>query len=109
MYSPSEEERVGALRELRILDTPPEDRFDRIVRLAQRLFDVPAAQINLIDRDRQWTKATVGRKPGKGPRIGGGHAHVPTASRVPSAISGPRRRCGVVGARNNGGSGKAAD
>ena len=68
MYSPSDEERVRALRELRILDTPAEDRFDRVVRLAQRLFDVPAAQINLIDRDRQWTKATVGRKPGNGDR-----------------------------------------
>ncbi|MET0916525.1 MAG: SpoIIE family protein phosphatase, partial [Jiangellaceae bacterium] len=68
MYSPSEEGRVQALRDLRILDTPPEDRFDRIVRVAQRLFDAPAAQINLIDRDRQWTKATVGREPGNGPR-----------------------------------------
>lgn len=51
---------MHALRGLRVLDTPREDRFDRVVRLAQRLFDVPAAAINLIDSDRQWSKAVVG-------------------------------------------------
>jgi hypothetical protein len=48
------------LRGLAVLDTPSEERFDRVVRLAQRLFDVPMVAVNLIDEDRQWTKAGVG-------------------------------------------------
>jgi serine phosphatase RsbU (regulator of sigma subunit) len=64
LHTLTEDARVRALHDLDILDTPTEERFDRVVRLAQRLFDVPAAAINLIDRDRQWAKATVGREPG---------------------------------------------
>ena len=44
----------------KILDTPPEERFDRIVRLARRVFDVPIAYIALVDDDRQWFKARCG-------------------------------------------------
>lgn len=47
-----------ALYERGILDTPPEERFDRVTRLARRLFDVDEALVNLIDRERQWTKST---------------------------------------------------
>ena len=53
-------ERLRALRELLILDTPPEERFDRIVEFAASEFDVPIALISLVDRDRQWFKARVG-------------------------------------------------
>lgn len=35
--------RLAALRSLDILDTPPEERFDRLTRLARRLFGVPFA------------------------------------------------------------------
>jgi hypothetical protein len=63
-----ERERLAALQELDILDTPPEERFDRIVRLAKRLFDVPIALISLIDEDRQWNKASVGGVPDQVPR-----------------------------------------
>ena len=56
----NEHERLQALRELLILDTPPEERFDRIVRFAADEFDVPIALISLIDSDRQWFKARVG-------------------------------------------------
>lgn len=52
--------RLQALRELLILDTPPEERFDRLVAFAASEFDVPIALISLIDRDRQWFKARVG-------------------------------------------------
>jgi hypothetical protein len=59
--SPVDElERLEALNELGILDTPPEERFDRVTRLCQRLFGVPMAFINLIDRDRQWAKSAQG-------------------------------------------------
>ena len=58
---PSDEaERLAALRALLILDTPPEERFDRIVQFAASEFDVPMALISLVDDDRQWFKARVG-------------------------------------------------
>ncbi len=52
--------RVDALRALGILDTSPEERFDRLTRLARRLFDVPIALVSLVDADRQWFKSCVG-------------------------------------------------
>lgn len=55
-----EEQRLEALRRLRILDTGREERFDRLVRLASALFNVPIALISLIDRDRQWIKSSCG-------------------------------------------------
>lgn len=53
-------DRVDALRALEILDTPREERYDRVVRLARNLFNVPMAAINFIDAERQWTKAEAG-------------------------------------------------
>lgn len=55
-----DKERLAALRELLILDTPPEERFDRIVKFASQEFNVPIALISLIDENRQWFKARVG-------------------------------------------------
>jgi anti-sigma regulatory factor (Ser/Thr protein kinase) len=52
--------RQRALEELGILDTPPEERFDRVTRLAKSLFGVQSAAINLIDGDRQWAKSVAG-------------------------------------------------
>ncbi|WP_321815240.1 MULTISPECIES: sensor domain-containing diguanylate cyclase [unclassified Paraburkholderia] len=56
----NEAERLDVLRSLKILDTPPEDRFDRITRLARRLFNVPIAAITLVDSGRQWFKSHPG-------------------------------------------------
>ncbi|TAL61620.1 MAG: sensor domain-containing diguanylate cyclase [Legionella sp.] len=56
----NEEERLEALRYLNILDTDSEERFDRITRIACKLFNVPIAQVSLIDSDRQWIKSTQG-------------------------------------------------
>ena len=55
-----EAERLAELRALRILDTPPEERFDGIVRLTRHLFHAPVVYIALIDADRQWFKAQIG-------------------------------------------------
>lgn len=55
-----EDARLRALHDLHVLDTPPEERFDQVVRLAQRVFDVPKVAVNLIDAHRQFTKAAVG-------------------------------------------------
>ena len=55
-----ENTRVETLHSYDILDTLPEERFDRLTRLAKRLFDVPIALVSLIDNDRQWFKSAVG-------------------------------------------------
>ena len=60
MNQVSEESRLQALAGLHLLDTPREERFDRLVRLTQRLFDVPTAVVSLVDEDRWWVKAEVG-------------------------------------------------
>jgi hypothetical protein len=56
----NEEQRLTTLQAMGILDTPPDARFDRITRLASRLFAVPIALITLVDRDRDWFKSVVG-------------------------------------------------
>src|SRR5450830_1500764 len=56
----NEQARVDDLHKLHILDTPPEERFDRLTRLARRLFSVPTAVVSLVDTKRQWFKARVG-------------------------------------------------
>jgi diguanylate cyclase (GGDEF)-like protein len=55
-----DEARVAALRRLGLLDSPPEERFDRITRTAQRLFGVDTALVTLVDADRQWFKSRQG-------------------------------------------------
>ncbi len=57
---PDEERRLAALHALGLLDTPAEERFDRLTRLAAALFEVPVALVTLVDRDRQWFKSRHG-------------------------------------------------
>lgn len=52
--------RLQALRDLNILDTPAEERFDRLTRIAQHILQVPIALVSLIDADRQWFKSRQG-------------------------------------------------
>lgn len=52
--------RLQTLNSLKILDTPQEERFDRITKLAQRLFDVPVALFSLVDENRIWFKSRQG-------------------------------------------------
>lgn len=56
----NEEARLNALRDLHLLDTPPSESFDRITRLASRLFNSPVSAVSLTDSDRQWFKSRVG-------------------------------------------------
>ena len=56
----NELKRLEALRSLNILDTLAEERFDRLTRLARRIFDVPIALVSLVDEDRQWFKSCIG-------------------------------------------------
>jgi diguanylate cyclase (GGDEF)-like protein len=63
MVSPlpsDEERRLGSLHGLFVLDSPAEDRFDRLTRLARKVFAVPVAMLTLIDQRRQWFKSAQG-------------------------------------------------
>ncbi|MDH3767546.1 MAG: GAF domain-containing protein, partial [Gammaproteobacteria bacterium] len=64
----NEDTRLAALKELAILDTEPEERFDRITREAADEFDVPVALVSLIDHDRQWFKSCIGTDIKEAPR-----------------------------------------
>lgn len=55
--------RLRALRDLGLLDTDPSESFDRITRMACKLFDAPIAAVSLTDHDRQWFKSRVGCGP----------------------------------------------
>ena len=55
-----EAERLLALHSAHILDTPHEEAFDRITRLAAQLLRVPIALVSLVDADRQWFKSKLG-------------------------------------------------
>jgi hypothetical protein len=55
-----EERRIAAIRALGLWKTPPEERFDRITRVAAALFDVPIALIALMERGREWFKSCCG-------------------------------------------------
>src|SRR5215470_6647582 len=65
---PNEQERLATLRELAILDTPPEQIYDDVVQLAATICDTPIAVINYIDQGRQWGKALVGLEDSEAPR-----------------------------------------
>jgi len=55
-----EDERLRALYRYDVLDTPPEESFDRITRLAKLALQAPMAMISLVDRNRQWFKSRQG-------------------------------------------------
>jgi len=56
----NEVDRLAALYRYRILDTPPELAFDRLTKLAARLFDMPIALVSLVDKSRAWFKSCHG-------------------------------------------------
>lgn len=64
----NEDERLAALRQLHLLDTSPEERFDRLVRMAAHVFDVPMAYVSLVDANRQWFKSKCGLTASETPR-----------------------------------------
>lgn len=64
----NESARLLALTQCSILDTPPEERFDRITRLAQTLFGTEMALVSLVDADRQWFKSRQGLDASETPR-----------------------------------------
>lgn len=64
-YSPSsaslaDPERQAALRRTALLDTPAEEAFDRLTRLAATVLQLPVALVSLVDKDRQFFKSCIG-------------------------------------------------
>jgi len=56
----NEQERLALLYQMLLLDTPPEERLDKIVEFAASEFNVPICLISLVDSNRQWFKARIG-------------------------------------------------
>ncbi|MGI9262674.1 MAG: sensor domain-containing diguanylate cyclase [Woeseiaceae bacterium] len=64
----NERKRLKTLRDLKLLDTPPEERFDRVTRLAKQVFSTEIALVSLVDADRQWFKSRQGLDAEETPR-----------------------------------------
>jgi len=74
--APGEARRLLELRQLGILDSEPEESFDRITRLAACALRMPAASISLVDKDRVWFKSRIGTDVSELPRESSFAAHV---------------------------------
>lgn len=84
-----EEIRLESLRALNLLDNIPEERYDRLTRLAKRLFGVPIVLISVVDAGRQWFKSSIGLDTKEAPRESSfcGHAILGDAIfEVPDAL-----------------------
>ena len=89
----NESERLTALRALNLLDSEPEERFDRLTRMAKRMFEVPIALFTLVDENRQWFKSCFGLEQKETPRDVSfcGHAiHKHETFVVENALKDPR-------------------
>jgi GAF domain-containing protein len=63
MFDPKlmdDEGRLYALRRMEVLETGPEEPFEKIVNLVRTVLAVPISTVSLVDRDRQWFKAHRG-------------------------------------------------
>ncbi|MDE1920248.1 MAG: GAF domain-containing protein [Candidatus Omnitrophica bacterium] len=89
----NEQERLESLRSLSILDTPMEERFDRITKIAQKLFNVPVSTLSLVDSNREWFKSCQGLDASEGPRAISFCGHAMLADDlfvIPDALTDPR-------------------
>lgn len=98
LSSSADTERLVAVRALGLLDTPPEERFDGITRLAARAFNVPLAAISVVDATRAWYKSRYGPGPAELPRttafdnqviLSNGLLVIPDAARDPRTANHP--------------------
>jgi diguanylate cyclase (GGDEF)-like protein len=93
--SAGEPARLASVEGLKILDTPAEERFDRVTRVAQRVFGVPVAMVTILDRERQWFKSRQGLYIAETPRTISFCAHAILSDEtlvVPDAIEDERFR-----------------
>ena len=63
-----EDARLANLHAYNVLDTEPEECFDRITRVAKSALRVPIALVSLVDADRQWFKSKQGLEADETPR-----------------------------------------
>ena len=68
IWNDDETLRLATLKAFNILDTEPEHSFDKITKLAAKLFEVPVALVTFVDEHRQWLKAAVGTTTSEVPR-----------------------------------------
>lgn len=64
----NEAERLAALRQYEVLDSPPERAFDDLTMIASTLCETQMAAVVLVDEDRQWFKSAHGAPRGEAPR-----------------------------------------
>lgn len=97
----NEAERLSALRQLNLLDTPPSESFDRITRMARQLFNLPIAAVSLTDCDRLWFKSRVGVEHWSIPRDKAPCAQVADSASplvIPDMLSDPVYRSSMLAA-----------
>ncbi|GAB4561313.1 MAG: hypothetical protein Tsb007_25790 [Rhizobacter sp.] len=88
-----ESARLQALASYEVLDTPPDEHFDALCRLAARLCNTPMAVITLVDDHRQWFKSEVGVNVRETPRAIAFCAHTIEGTglfQVPDALADAR-------------------
>jgi diguanylate cyclase (GGDEF)-like protein len=66
--SVNEKDRLDALHRMELLDTPSEEAFDRITRLAKSVLEIPIVLVSLVDENRQWFKSNQGLNASETPR-----------------------------------------
>ena len=92
-FPADEQRRLQALRDLELLDTPAEERFDRLTRIAQSVFQAPIALVSLVDAQRQWFKSRQGLDATETPRDISFCGHAILGDEVfyiPNALEDPR-------------------
>jgi DNA-binding response OmpR family regulator len=90
---PDESRRIEALHALGVLDTDPEERFDRYTDEIGRLLDMPVALVSFVDVDRQWFKSRRGVDITETPREMSLCAHAILGRdvlQIPDALADPR-------------------
>ncbi|AMJ62415.1 GAF domain-containing protein [Bosea sp. PAMC 26642] len=88
-----EQSRLDALASYDVLDTPPEETFDRLTRLAKLVFNVPMSTVTFIDGHRQWFKSQQGMatcETDRAPAFCNVAIQLPDALIVPDATADPR-------------------
>ncbi|MDH4170736.1 MAG: MBL fold metallo-hydrolase [Acidimicrobiia bacterium] len=88
-----EAKRLQSLRDLGVLDTEPEARFDRFTEMASTVLDIPIALISLVDEHRQWFKSARGIEATETPRDMAICSHAildDEVFQVPDALDDPR-------------------
>jgi len=89
----TEADRLAALLDLKILDTPQEKEYDELVRLAAAICGAPISMVSLVDHDRQWFKAAIGipvRETHRSLSFCSHAIHLDDVFLVPDATSDPR-------------------